>query len=209
MALSRVHVSSKAPSHPVSALILPPITGYRRSCMAPASPAPWVNKVVSNASPINSAARSALASPPITSNRPALLKLTVATASGSGRCAAASSAAILALALAPSLLQPPVSRILTKRIGALLGAFCVASSEKSRFSCVQATTSSSPDSAARTKALASRRHSVECSVKLSLSAVPKATASSAMVWLQSQIRVVMLWPGGVGLDWVGGLARSR
>jgi len=67
----------------------------------------------------------------------------------------------LGLAFFASRLQPPVSRMFTKRIGEVAPSVCSANSVNSLRSCVQATTTSSPERMARWKAGASRRHRVE------------------------------------------------
>ena len=139
---------------------------------------------------------SAWSSGPTISKRPLLLYVTVATGSGSGRCAAASSAAILGLALEASRLQPPVSRILTNLMTETAPTVCSASSANKRFSWVQAITTSSPDWMAFWKEAASRRHKAECCVSDSLRASPSAWLLSGMVWLQSQISVGMVFLAG-------------
>src|SRR6187551_1308281 len=95
------------------------------------------------------------------------------------------------MALDASRLQPPVSRILTKRMVETAPSVCCASSENRRFSWVQATTTSAPVLMACWKAPASRRHRVEWSVSSSCSAVPRVFSWRGMVLLQSQIRVVI------------------
>ena len=97
----------------------------------------------------------------MTRSLPALRKVTVGTGSGSGRRAAASRAAILGVACRASWLQPPVSRMFTKRITDVVAPASSASAVNSCFSWVQATTRSSPWARACMNAGASRRHRVE------------------------------------------------
>jgi hypothetical protein len=101
--------------------------------------------VMSSASDSSAAARSAASRAPMISTRPALLKLTVGTGSGSLSRAAASRAATLGVAFAASRLHPPVSRMLTNLMTETALSVCSASSENRRFSWVQATSTSSPD----------------------------------------------------------------
>ena len=75
--------------------------------------------------------------------------------------AAASRAAILGVAWRASWLQPPVSRMFTKRITEVVAPASSASAVNSCFSWVQATTRSSPWARACMNAGASRRHKVE------------------------------------------------
>ena len=194
--LSAAHCSSKAPSQPARPVMRPPSTGKRRACAPPALPGPWVNSVTSSTSDTSAAACSAASSAPMMSSRPALLNVTVGTGAGSGRWAAASNAAILGLALPASRLQPPVSRMFTKRMGESAPSVCCPRSANSRCSCVQATTTGSPLWMARWNAPASRRHRVEWRVRFSCSASPSAFALRGIVWLQSQISVVMWFLAG-------------
>src|SRR5450756_2636976 len=103
--------------------------------------------------------------------------------------------------------------MLTKRIGATAVPDCSANWVKSRVSWVQASTSSSPLSSALRNAPASRRHRVLCSVRVSLRDAPRLLASSGIVWLQSQISVVMvydrLWGLVLGKGVDAGLWRLR
>ena len=125
------------------------------------------------------------------SKRPALLNVTVGTGSGSGKCAAAKSAAILGEAFLASVLQPPVSRILTNLMTEVLACASTAKSPNRRCSWVQATTTSSVPCTAWMKAPASRRHNAVCSVRGSDRLWLSAFGSNGWVWLQSQISVVM------------------
>ena len=143
------------------------------------------------------AACSASSIVPKISKRPALLNVTVGTGSGSGKCAAANSAAILGDAFLASALQPPVSRMLTNLMTEVLACASTAKSPNRRCSWVQATTTSSVPCTAWMKAPASRRHSAVCSVSGSDRLWLSAFGSRGWVWLQSQISVVMR--GGLGV----------
>src|SRR3989449_8723621 len=117
---------------------------------------------------------------------PADLYSTLGTGSGSGRAAAASSAAIFGVACLPSADQPAISRMLTKRSSALDPA-ASASSPKSGASCVQPTRSDSSPSAAWNCPACLRHSSVWMGSGVPVfNADARACASSAMVLLQLQ-----------------------
>src|SRR5688572_18239232 len=110
------------------------------------------------------------------------------------------------MALRASRLQPPVSRMLTKRMGETAPSVCWPSSPNRRFSWVQATTTSLPLFTACWKSAASRRHNVECGVSFSARACPRASGSRGIVLLQSQIRVGIV---GFAGRWLGRLRLAR
>ncbi len=158
------HATSNAPSQPAMRVGRPVCTAIVRACGS-VPPGPVTSRLTSSWSASSAAARAARSAAPMTSTRPVDAYETVGTGSGGGSCAAAISAAIFGSAAPESFDQPPVSRMLTKRIGRSLtgGAPSVAcaSSTKSRLSCVQATSRSSFERAARWNAPASRRQSSE------------------------------------------------
>jgi hypothetical protein len=162
--LALVHATSNAPSQPAIRVGRPEWTAIVRSCGS-VPPGSVTSRLTSTPSPSRLAARRARGALPMTRTRPADAYETEGTGSGGGSCAAAISAAIFGSAAPRSLDQPPVSRMLTKRIGRSLvaGAPSVASasSTKRRLSCVHATSRSSDERAARWNAAASRRHSSE------------------------------------------------
>src|SRR4051812_3046924 len=140
-----------------------------------------------------SAQESAAAEGPMISSPPADWYSTFGTGSGSGRAAAASSAAIFGVACFASEDQPPASRMFTK-LSAALESAARASSEKSGASCVQATrTSASPSE--RWKLAASLRQSSVCTVTgdPDFRAAASAAASSGIVLLQLQSFRVLCW----------------
>src|SRR6476661_8118498 len=111
--------------------------------------------------------------------------------SGAGSAAAAKSAAILGAALAPSVDQPAVSRILAKVSDALLPA-SAAISENSGASWVQATVTAPPSAAILRKRSASARQSwVAVCTSAPRQARRKASPSSAMLSSQEQARIFL------------------